>query len=125
MDRVFGSDTGRGRTCVLRTKSLSCGIAPAAKIHDLATVIALSGTADDARVSGVSSDSVKSDQPTEAVLGYNRQQEAASDNEVIDRTSKTAGTKHRANSETHKTHATTPCLGNNLPAGNMPPAASS
>ena len=91
-----------------------------------ATVIALSGnkTADDARVSGVSSDSVKSEQPTEAVLGYNRQREAEIDNEVMDRTSKSDGTKDQANSENRKTDATTTCEGNNLSCGNIPPRAS-
>ena len=91
-----------------------------------ATVIALSGnkTADDARVSGVSSVSVKSEQPTEAVLGYNRQREAEIDNEVMDRTSKSDGTKDQANSENHKTDATTTCEGNNLSCGNIPPRAS-
>ena len=91
-----------------------------------ATVIALSGnkTADDARVSGVSSVSVKSEQPTEAVLGYNRQREAEIDNEVMDRTSKSDGTKDQANSENRKTDATTTCEGNNLSCGNIPPRAS-
>ena len=91
-----------------------------------ATVIALSGnkTADDARVSGVSSDSVKSEQPTEAVLGYNRQREAEIDNEVMDRTSKSDGTKDQANSENRKTDATTTCEGNNLSCGNISPRAS-
>src|SRR5216117_2751245 len=58
-----------------------------------ATVIALSGnkTADDARVSGVSSVSVKSDQPKDAVLSSNNPLEADLDNELPDRTRKSAG----------------------------------
>jgi len=81
-----------------------------------AAVVALSGnkTADDARVSGVSSASVISEQPTESVLG----------NEVKDHTSRSDGTEAQVNSENHKPNATTTCEGTNPSCGTVPPHAS-
>jgi hypothetical protein len=82
----------------------------------VAAVIALGGnkTADDARVSGVSSASVIREQPTEAVSG----------NEVNDHTSKSDGTKAQVNSENHKPNATTTCESTNPPCGTTSPYAS-
>jgi hypothetical protein len=71
-------------------------------------------TADDARVSGLSSTSVISEQPTEAALG----------SEVKDHTSKSDGTKTQVNSENHKPNATTACEGTNPSCGTTPPHAS-
>jgi hypothetical protein len=78
-----------------------------------AAVIALSGnkTPDDAQVSGLSSASVISVQPTEAMLG----------NEVKDHTSKSDGTKAQVNAETHKPNATTTCEGTNPSCGSTTP----
>jgi hypothetical protein len=81
-----------------------------------AAVIALSGNkpADDARVSELSSASVITEQPTEAVLG----------NEVKGHTSESDGTKAQVNSENHKPSATTTCEGTNPFCGTPPPLAS-
>src|SRR5262249_9149642 len=81
-----------------------------------AAVIALreNKTADDARVSGLSSAPVMSEQPTEAALG----------NEVKDHTSKSDGPKAQINSEDHKSNATTACEGTNPSCGTTPPYAS-
>jgi hypothetical protein len=81
-----------------------------------AAVIALSGnkTPDDAQVSGLSSASVITEQPTEGMLG----------NEVKDHTSKSDGTKAQV-IETHKPNATTTCEGTNPSCGSTtPPPAS-
>src|SRR5262245_6886080 len=81
-----------------------------------AAVIALreNKTADDARVSGLSSASVISEQPTEAALG----------NEVKDHTSKYDGPKAQINSENHKPNVTTTCEGTNPSCGTTHPHAS-
>jgi hypothetical protein len=81
-----------------------------------AAVIALTGnkTADDARVSGVSSASVISEQPTEPLVG----------NEVKDHTSESDGTKAQVNSENRKPNAATTCEGNNLSCSTILPHAS-
>jgi hypothetical protein len=80
-----------------------------------AAVIALSGNkpADDARVSELSSASVITEQPTEAVLG----------NEVKGHTSESDG-KAQVNSENHKPSATITCEGTNSSCGTPPPLAS-
>src|SRR5262249_31609849 len=69
-----------------------------------AAVIALSGnkTADDAQESGLSSASVISELPTEAVSGNGVKEDHASTSD---------GTKAQVNSETHKPNATTTCEG--------------
>ena len=79
-----------------------------------AAVIALSGNkpADDARVSELSSASVITEQPTEAVLG----------NEVKGHTSESDGTKAQVNSENDKPNATTTCEGANPFCGATPPS---
>jgi hypothetical protein len=81
-----------------------------------AAVIALRGnkTADDVRVSGVSSSSVISEQATEAALGK----------EVKDQTSKSDGPKAEVSSENDKPNATTTCEGTNPSCGATPPHAS-
>jgi hypothetical protein len=75
-----------------------------------AAVIALSGnkTSDDAQVSGVTSASIISDKPTEAV----------------DHTKKSDGTKAQVDSETHKVKPATTCDGANPSCGTAPPPAS-
>jgi hypothetical protein len=82
-----------------------------------AAVIALSGnkTADDVQLSGLSSASVISEEPTEAVLG----------NELKDHTSKSPGTKAQPNSETNKPNATTTCEGANPSCGSTTPPPTS
>ena len=70
-----------------------------------AAVISGNKTADEARVSGLSS--VISEQPTDAAL----------DNEVTDHTNKSEGTKAQVNSETPKSDATTTCDATNPACG--------
>jgi hypothetical protein len=81
-----------------------------------AAVIAFSGnkTADEAQVSGLSSASVISEEPTDAALA----------NEVKDHTNKSDGTKAEVNSETHKPNATTTCEGPDRSCGATPLPAS-
>jgi hypothetical protein len=81
-----------------------------------AAVIALTGnkTANDARIPGVSSASVISEEPTEALLS----------NEVKVHTGESDGTKAQVNSENQKPDAATTCEGNNLSCSTIPPHAS-
>jgi hypothetical protein len=81
-----------------------------------AAVFALRGnkTADDGRVSGVSSASVISEQATEAALS----------NEVKDHAIKSDEPKAQVNSKNDKPNATTTCEGTNPSCGTTPPHAS-
>jgi hypothetical protein len=93
-----------------------------------AAVIALSGnnSSDDAPLTHAgSSASVMSEQPTELGLSYNSPQAPGIDEKELNKehTSKPDGSTPEANSENHKTNATTTCDGNNSACLNVPSAA--
>jgi hypothetical protein len=93
-----------------------------------AAVIALSGnnSSDDAPLTHAgSSGSVMSEQPTELGLSYNGPQAPGIDEKELNKehTSKPDGSTPEANSENHKTNATTTCDGNKSACLNVPSAA--